>query len=185
MDFTEKIFAFIAEKAFGTLKVPYGDDIIDLTPPWPRIPMLEALKRRASPTELFNDREKANAWAREKKLDIPRPASLAKILDEIFKENVEPGLMQPTFITDYPVELSPLAKRKTDNPEFVERFELFITPREIANAFSELNDPADQRERFLRTGRGKEDRETKRRTGWTRIISGRLNTACLRQPGKA
>jgi lysyl-tRNA synthetase class 2 len=150
MDFTEKIFAFIAEKVLGTLKVPYGDDVIDLTPPWPRIPLLDALKQKGMPADAINDRDKAFAWAREKKLDIPTSASLAKILDEIFGAFVEPELVQPTFITDYPVELSPLAKRKQDNPELVERFELFITSREIANAFSELNDPADQKERFLR-----------------------------------
>ncbi len=150
MDFTEKIFTYIAEKALGTLKVPYGDDIIDLTPPWPRIPLLEALKQKGVPDEAINDRDKAFAWAREKKLDIQTNASLTKILDEIFKEFVEPELVQPTFIIDYPVELSPLAKRKTDNPDLVERFELFITSREIANAFSELTDPTDQKERFLK-----------------------------------
>jgi lysyl-tRNA synthetase class 2 len=150
MDFTEKIFSFIAEKALGTLKVPYGDDIIDLTPPWPRIPLLEALKQKGVPDEAITDRDKAFAWAREKKLDVKAGDSLAKILDEIFKEFIEPELVQPTFIIDYPVELSPLAKRKKDNQELVERFELFITSREIANAFSELNDPADQKQRFLK-----------------------------------
>ncbi len=150
MDFTEKIFTFIAEKVLGTLKVPYGDDIIDLTPPWPRIPLLEALKQKGVPDDAITDRDKAFAWAREKKLDIKAGDSLAKILDEIFKEFIEPELVQPTFIIDYPVELSPLAKRKKDTPELVERFELFITSREIANAFSELNDPADQKERFLK-----------------------------------
>jgi lysyl-tRNA synthetase class 2 len=150
MDFTEKIFAYVAEKALGTLKVPYGNDIIDLTPPWPRIPLLAALKQKGVPDEAITDRDRAFAWAREKKLDLQPNASLAKILDEIFKEFVEPELVQPTFIIDYPVELSPLAKRKTDNPDLVERFELFITSREIANAFSELNDPTDQKERFLK-----------------------------------
>jgi lysyl-tRNA synthetase class 2 len=150
MDFTEKIFSFIGEKVLGTLKVPYGDDMIDLTPPWPRIPLLEALKQKGVPDEAITDRDKAFAWAREKKLDVKAGDSLAKILDEIFKEFIEPELVQPTFIIDYPVELSPLAKRKKDNQELVERFELFITSREIANAFSELNDPADQKERFLK-----------------------------------
>jgi lysyl-tRNA synthetase class 2 len=150
MDFTEKIFSFIGEKVLGTLKVPYGDDMIDLTPPWPRIPLLEALKQKGVPDEAITDRDKAFAWAREKKLDVKAGDSLAKILDEIFKEFIEPELVQPTFIIDYPVELSPLAKRKKDNQELVERFELFITSREIANAFSELNDPADQKQRFLK-----------------------------------
>jgi lysyl-tRNA synthetase, class II len=150
MDFTEKIFAFIAQKALGTLKIPYGDDIIDLTPPWRRIPLLDALREKGVPDEAITDRDKAFAWARENKLDVKAGASLSNILDEIFKEFVEPELVQPTFIIDYPVELSPLAKRKKENPDLVERFELFITSREIANAFSELNDPADQKERFLK-----------------------------------
>ena len=150
MDFTEKIFIHVAEKALGTLKVPYGDDIIDLTPPWPRIPLLKALRQKGVPDDAITDRDKAFTWARENKLDIKAGASLSNILDEIFKEFVEPELVQPTFIIDYPVELSPLARRKKDNPDLVERFELFITSREIANAFSELNDPADQKERFLK-----------------------------------
>lgn len=149
MSFTEEIFAFVANKAIGTLKVPYGDLVIDLTPPWPRIPMLEALKQNGVPEDIIAAPVKAMEWARAQKLDVPTGSSHAKVLDEIFKEFVESKLIQPTFITDYPVELSPLAKRKTDNPELVERFELFITAREIANAFSELNDPVDQKGRFL------------------------------------
>ena len=150
MSLTEELITNIAEKTLGTLKVPYGDDIIDLTPPWPRITMLEALMRKGVPAEIFDDSEKAGAWAKENKIVIEKGASLGKILDEIFKVKVEPELIQPTFIIDHPVELSPLAKRKADNPALVERFELFVTSREIANAFSELNDPMDQRERFLK-----------------------------------
>ncbi len=150
MSLTEELITIITEKTLGTLKVPYGDDIIDLTPPWPRIPMLEALMRKGVPDDIFDDSEKAGAWAKSNKIVIEKGASLGKILDEIFKEKVEPELIQPTFIIDHPVELSPLAKRKADNPSLVERFELFVTSREIANAFSELNDPMDQRERFLK-----------------------------------
>lgn len=150
MSLTEKLITNITEKTLGTLKVPYGDDIIDLTPPWPRIPMLEALGRKGVPDDIFDDSEKAGAWAKSNKIAIEKGASLGKILDEIFKEKVEPELIQPTFIIDHPVELSPLAKRKADNPSLVERFELFVTSREIANAFSELNDPMDQRERFMK-----------------------------------
>jgi len=150
MSFTEEFFAYVANKVLGTLKVPYGDTVIDLTPPWPRIPMLEALEQKGVPAEVTADPERARDWARSKKLDIPDGASYGKVLDEIFKEFVEPELIQPAFITDYPVELSPLAKRKPENPELVERFELFIAAREIANAFSELNDPIDQKKRFLK-----------------------------------
>jgi lysyl-tRNA synthetase class 2 len=139
MSFTEELIPYLAEKALGTLKIPYGETIIDLTPPWPRIPMLEALTRKGVPQEIFNDAEKAVAWARENRIEIEKGANLGKVLDEIFKEKVEPELIQPTFITDYP-----------DDPALVERFELFICAREIANAFSELNDPMDQRQRFLK-----------------------------------
>jgi lysyl-tRNA synthetase class 2 len=149
MSLTEELFAEVAMKAVGTLKIPYGDDTVDLMPPWPRVPMLESLERSGVPSEIFADAEKAKQWGRARKIDIPDGSSLGKILDEIFKETVEPGLVQPTFIIDHPVELSPLAKRKPENPGLVERFELFICSREIANAFSELNDPFDQRERFV------------------------------------
>jgi lysyl-tRNA synthetase class 2 len=150
MSFTEELFSYIANRVLGTLKVPYGDTTIDLTPPWPRIPMLDALKQKGVPDDVITDPEKARKWAESKRIDIDKGASHAKVLDEIFKEFVEPELVQPVFIIDYPVELSPLAKRKRDNPELVERFELFIASREIANAFSELNDPVDQKERFLK-----------------------------------
>ncbi|HWR90184.1 MAG TPA: lysine--tRNA ligase [Dissulfurispiraceae bacterium] len=148
MDLTEELFLYIAAKVLGSRKVAFGDLEIDLAPPWPRVPMLEALASAGVPEAVMKDREQAAEWARQKKIDLPNTASHGKILDEIFKEVVEPGLVQPTFIIDYPVELSPLAKRKPDNPGLVERFELFIASREIANAFSELIDPIDQRSRF-------------------------------------
>jgi lysyl-tRNA synthetase class 2 len=150
MSFTEEMFSHIANSVLGTLKIPYGDAIIDLTPPWPRIPMIDAMRQKGVPDDALTDYEKAKAWARAKNIEIKEGASHGKVMDEIFKEIVEPYLVQPTFIIDYPVELSPLAKRKRDNPDLVERFELFIASREIANAFSELNDPVDQKERFLR-----------------------------------
>ncbi len=149
MSLTEELITYVAQKTLGTLKIPYGEEVIDLTPPWPRITMFDALKQRGVPQEIFQDIEKAREWAKENNIEIEKDATRGKILDEIFKEKVEPELVQPTFITDHPVELSPLAKKKPDNPELVERFELFITSREIANAFSELNDPIEQRQRFL------------------------------------
>lgn len=162
MSLTEELISHVAQKALGTLKVPFGDDVIDFTPPWPRIPFLNALKEKGVPEEILKDYDKALTWTRENKIEVEKTASLGKILDEIFKEKVEPYLIQPTFITDYPVELSPLAKRKKDNPELVERFELFVAAREIANAFSELNDPIDQNERFKKQVEAKEkgDEET-------------------------
>jgi lysyl-tRNA synthetase class 2 len=112
--------------------------------------MLEALKEKGVPDRAITDPDEAMNWARSKKIELLKGASHTTVLDEIFKEMVEPDLVQPTFIIDYPVELSPLAKRKKDNPDLVERFELFIASREIANAFSELNDPLDQKSRFLK-----------------------------------
>lgn len=150
MSFTEELITTIASKVLKTLKLPFGDDIIDLTPPWPRIPMFEAMISHGVPERALRDPEEAIRYAKQEGIDIKKGASHGKVLDEIFKEKVEPHLIQPTFIIDYPVELSPLAKRKKDAPELVERFELFIAAREVANAFSELNDPIDQRERFLK-----------------------------------
>jgi lysyl-tRNA synthetase class 2 len=149
MSFTEELITHVSKKTLGTLKIPYGDTIIDLTPPWPRISMLDALMQKGVPQEIFDDSEKARAWAKANKIEIEEGASHGKILDEIFKERVEPELIQPIFIIDHPVELSPLAKKKPDNPALAERFELFITSREIANAFSELIDPIEQRQRLL------------------------------------
>lgn len=162
MDFTEQMLSAVAKKATGSMKVPYGEHEIDLTPPWPRVPMLSAMQEKGVPKEVFDDADKALAWAKGQGMQIAPGASHGKVIDEIFSELVEPGLIQPTFIIDYPVELSPLAKRKPDDPTLVERFELFITGRELANAFSELNDPLDQRERFARQveARDKGDEET-------------------------
>jgi len=150
MSLTEELITLVAHKTLGTLKVPYGDDMIDLTPPWPRITMLDALKEKGVQQDIFHDSEKAREWAKANNIKIEKNATIGKILDEIFKEKVEPELIQPTFVIDHPVELSPLAKKKPENPELVERFELFINAREIANAFSELNDPIEQKQRFLK-----------------------------------
>jgi len=155
MSLTEELITSVAHKAIGTLKVPYGDEVIDLTPPWPRIPMLDALKGKGVPQDIFHDSEKAREWAKANNIGIEKNATIGKILDEIFKEKVEPELIQPAFIIDHPVELSPLAKKKPENPQLVERFELFITAREIANAFSELNDPIEQKQRFMKQGEAK------------------------------
>jgi len=153
MDFTEELITYLCKETTGGLRVPFGADnkeIIDFTPPWPRMSMQDAMEKSGVNPEVFRDLEKAKEFAVKNNIDIAGKISLGSILDEIFKEKVEPGLIQPVFIMDYPVELSPLAKRKKDNPELVERFELFIGAREIANAFSELNDPADQKQRFLK-----------------------------------
>jgi lysyl-tRNA synthetase class 2 len=163
MRFTEELITYICNEIVGGLRVPYGENaeqsktrenastgkFIDFTPPWPRVSMLDALRKEGVDSAVFEDKEKARECAAQNNIDISTKPTHGKILDEIFKKKVEHKLIQPVFIVDYPVELSPLAKRKKRDPEFVERFELFIGGREIANAFSELNDPNDQNERFL------------------------------------
>jgi lysyl-tRNA synthetase class 2 len=156
MNFTEDIIPFLCREINGSLTVPFGDQegdggaVIDFTPPWKRLSMTDAMAGEGVSPDVFNDVEKARQFAFDNKIDVDRKTTYGKILDEIFKKKVEPKLIQPTFITDYPVELSPLARRRKDRPELVERFELFVGGREVANAFSELNDPADQRERLLK-----------------------------------
>ena len=162
MSFTEKLFGHLAQKTVGALRFPYGEQTIDFTPPWPRLTMIQAMEQKGVPARVMDSHDSAFSWARENKIDVKQGASLGKILDEIFKEKVEPYLIQPTFIIDYPLELSPLAKKKASDPSLVDRFELFIAGREIANAFSELNDPIDQRERFAKQveERARGDEET-------------------------
>lgn len=157
MSLTEELITHAARKTLGTLKIRYGNYDIDLTTPWPRVQMLDALLDKGVPEEAFGEPAAARKWAEAEGIEVPSGASHAKVLDEIFKEKVEPWLIQPTFITDYPVELSPLARRKPDAPGLVERFELFIACQEIANAFSELTDPMDQRARFLAQVEGDEE----------------------------
>ncbi|RJQ18479.1 MAG: lysine--tRNA ligase [Nitrospiraceae bacterium] len=152
MKFTEELIPHLCKEINGDLRVPFGEEggeVIDFTPPWPRLTIADAMAREGVDPGVFRDVEKARQFALDNKIDVDKKTTHGKILDEIFKKKVETKLIQPTFITDYPVELSPLARRKKDNPELVERFELFIGGREVANAFSELNDPADQRGRFL------------------------------------
>lgn len=148
MKLTEELFATIALKVKGTTEIEYGPHKISLAPPWPRIPMLEAVKQYAGVDLTGLSDEEARQLAKEKGLTIKPNASYGAVLDEFFDAFVEPNLIQPTFITEHPVEVSPLAKRKKDNPQVTERFEPFIVTWEMANGFSELNDPIDQEQRF-------------------------------------
>lgn len=152
MEFTEELITCLCRESVGDLHVPYGEggEMIDFTPPWPRLSMRDAMVQHGVDPDVFKNINKAKEFAVKNNIRVDKAITQGKILDEIFKEKVEPELIQPIFIMDYPVELSPLAKRKKEEPEFVERFELFIGAREIANAFSELNDPEDQRQRFLK-----------------------------------
>ncbi len=149
MELTEQMVAHIAQEVLGTMVVEYQGEQVDLTPPWRRLPMLEGIKEYAGVdfTQISGDQEARNAAA-AKGLAVEKHASRGKVINEFFEEFVEPHLIQPTFVTGHPVEVSPLAKRNSIEPEYTDRFEAFIVGRELANAFSELNDPIDQRERF-------------------------------------
>jgi len=149
MPFTEEMLTFIARDIFGGLNFTYQGIPIDLTPPWPRITIKDALIEYGGlEEETIDNHHLALSVARDLNLDVKDNAPLGKIIMALFEELVEPKLIQPTFITQYPVEVSPLARRNERDPRFTDRFELYICGREIANAFSELNDPEDQRARF-------------------------------------
>ncbi|SHI41090.1 lysyl-tRNA synthetase, class II [Tangfeifania diversioriginum] len=148
MNFTEQICERVALALHGTTKVQLGEHVIDYKTPYPRVTMTDAIKEHTG----YDISGKTEAELREicNKLDIETDPSMGKgkLIDEIFGEKCEPNYIQPTFITDYPVEMSPLTKRHRENPDLTERFELMINGKELANAYSELNDPIDQRERF-------------------------------------
>ena len=149
MDLTENMFRTVAQEVCGTTCVPYAEEMIDLGKPFERITMVDAVKKYAGVD--FNevaDTEAAKALAKEHHIEFEERHTKGDIINLFFEEYVEEKLIQPTFVMDHPVEISPLTKRKPENPDYVERFELFIYGREMANAYSELNDPIDQRERF-------------------------------------
>ncbi len=149
MDLTENMFRHVAQEVCGTTVVPYGDVMIDLGQPFKRITMIDAVKEYAGVDfDAIKDTEEAKKIADEKGVHYEKRHEKGDILNLFFEEFVEEHLVQPTFVMDHPVEISPLTKRKPDKPDYVERFELFITGREMCNAYSELNDPIDQRERF-------------------------------------
>lgn len=153
MTLTEEMLSSLAYELFGDTKVKYQGSEIDLTPPWERITLTEALQRKGGlPEEILTDPEALVQMSQELGAGGPGEGP-AKALVSLFEKLVEPKLIQPTFVLDYPTEVSPLARRSEKDPEVVERFELFIAGKEIANAFSELTDPQDQRERFLRQSR--------------------------------
>lgn len=148
MDFVEEIVEQVALQLYGTTKVTAGGRTIDFRRPWQRIPMFEAIKNETGYDLYQKPRDEIAKAARELRLDIDESMGIGKLIDEIVGEFVEPKLIQPTFIIDYPVELSPLAKKHRSIPGLVERFEGIVNGKEICNAFSELNDPVDQRERL-------------------------------------
>ncbi len=146
---TEELFARLAKDVLGTSRLDYQGHSINLASPWRRWSWRQALLEvNALDQAALTDRNAATAAAKKLGVDVEKDASLVDVLNAIFEDTVEPKLIQPTFITDYPIELSPLARRKDADPSLTDRFELYIAGREIANAFSELNDPLDQRQRF-------------------------------------
>ncbi len=150
MDLTENLYRFVANEVLGTTTVTYGEVEIDLGKPFERITMVEAVKKYADVDfDQIKTDEEAKALADKLEIHYEARHKKGDILSLIFEEFVEDKLIQPTFVMDHPVEISPLTKKKPENPDYTERFELFITCREMANAYSELNDPIDQRERFM------------------------------------
>jgi lysyl-tRNA synthetase class 2 len=162
MELTENLVAYCAEKVLGTTKINYQGTELDLTPPWNRMTMVEAVKKYSGVdfNEIRSDEEARETAEKLKVVDELKKklkdCTKGDILNAAFEVYVEEHLIQPTFILDYPVEISPLTKKKKDDPTMTERFEAFIFTREIANAYSELNDPIDQKERFEQQANDKE-----------------------------
>ncbi|SDB14219.1 lysine--tRNA ligase [Butyrivibrio sp. INlla16] len=149
MELTESMFRYLAEKVCGTTQIPYGDNIIDLGKPFERLTMNDAIKKYAGVDfDAVKTDEEAKAIAKEHHVEFEDRHTKGDIINLFFEEFCEEKLIQPTFIMDHPIAISPLTKKKPSDPEKVERFELFINTWEMCNAYSELNDPIDQRERF-------------------------------------
>ncbi len=149
MDLTERLYRYVAKEVTGSEVITYGEHTMDLSKPFERITMADAVKKYSGVD--FNDihtLEEARAKAKEHHIEFEERHGKGDILNLFFEEFVEEHLIQPTFVMDHPIEISPLTKKKPDNPEYVERFEFFMNGWEMANAYSELNDPIDQRERF-------------------------------------
>ena len=149
MNLTEEMIVYVAQEVLGTTNIQYGEYNVDLTPKWKRIHMVDAIKEYVG-VDFWNEMtvEEARILAKEHGIEITEHMEVGHIINEFFEQKVEEKLIQPTFVYGHPVEISPLAKKNADDPRFTDRFELFIVAREHANAFTELNDPIDQRERF-------------------------------------
>ncbi|MBI5048315.1 MAG: lysine--tRNA ligase [Deltaproteobacteria bacterium] len=161
MTLTEEMITSIAREICGTLKIEYQGQAVDLTPPWQRVSVKDAiLKYSNADNDIFTDKKRAMVFAKKIGIDLPEGFSHGKILLEIFEKVAEPKFIQPTFVTHYPIEVSPLSRKNEKDPAIVDRFELLVCGREIANAFSELNDPIDQKERFIQQIKEKEAGDT-------------------------
>ena len=157
MDLTENIFGYIADTVIGSRKITYQGEEIDLSSPWKRITMIDAVREYVGiDFEATEDTDQLKAQAKKAGVEFDDDITWGKLLYECFDQKVEDKLVQPTFVYDYPVDVSPLAKRKPTDKRMTERFEFFITGKEFGNAFSELNDPIDQKERFMAQVRERE-----------------------------
>ena len=149
MDFTEKMLEKICLDVNGTTEVQVGDNVISFKAPYPRVTMAEAILDKTGFDITGKSEEELRAFCKNNGIDVDESFGKGKLIDEIFGEKCEGSYIQPTFIIDYPIEMSPLTKRHRKNPELTERFELMVNGKELANAYSELNDPIDQYERFV------------------------------------
>jgi lysyl-tRNA synthetase class 2 len=151
MDLTEDLICHLAEQVVGSLQFKYGERDVDLSRPWQRLTVRDAVLEYGDISEADIDApDKLLAYADKLGLELDKSTGYGKVLMEVFDAVAEPELWQPTFITQYPTEVSPLSRKNDQNPDVVDRFELFVVGRDLANAFSELNDPDDQRERFVK-----------------------------------
>ena len=148
MEFTEKMVEKICLDVNGTTELKVGDNIISFKTPFKRVTMLDAIKEHTGYDLMGKTEEQIREIAQKLNIEVNDTMGKGKLIDEIFGEKCEGSYIQPTFITDYPIEMSPLCKRHRSNPELTERFELMVNGKELANAYSELNDPIDQLERF-------------------------------------
>lgn len=147
---TEEMFVTLAQNIVGTTKISYGGHEIELKPPWRRLSILEGIEQYGGVAEeKVADQKGLRAFAEKQGFSLDPELSYEKMLVEVFERVAEPHLIQPTFVVDFPLEVSPLARKNDKNPSLADRFELYIGGRELANAFSELNDPVDQKGRFL------------------------------------
>ena len=159
MTLTEKLVCEVLMKLRSQLTIDFQGKKIDFTPPWKRMTMHEAVTSVTHLNLRDMDTRQLKGIINEHQLDLPQDASSGRILNELFEKYVEPTLIQPTFIIDYPIEISPLAKQKPGSPQIVERFELFVNKMEMANAFTELNDPLEQKKRFIEQAQNKSEGE--------------------------
>ena len=149
MPFTEKMLEKICRDVNGTAEVKVGDNVISFNAPYPRITMAQAIENATGFDISGKSEDELLEFCRQQGIETEPAWGKGKLIDEIFGEKCEGSFIQPTFIIDYPIEMSPLTKRHRNNPELTERFELMVNGKELANAYSELNDPIDQYERFV------------------------------------